>query len=127
MPRIEHLALWTADLDRAVAFYETVFGARAGARYDSRSRPLTSRFLSFEGGARLEIMTRPEAVGGASEPSVGIAHFAISVGSRAEVDRLSARLAEDGRSLVSGPRVTGDGYYESVVLDPDGNLVEITE
>lgn len=124
--RIEHVALWTADLDRCRAFYETWFGAKAGARYDSASRPFRSHFLSFESGARLEIMSLPTlADASGADPRVGLAHLAVSVGSREAVDALTAKLSAAGHPVLSGPRTTGDGYYESTVADPDGNIVEI--
>ena len=111
------MAVWTRDLERLRAFYERWFGARAGARYE---RPgLASYFLTFESGARLELMHGDGSPGGG-------AHFAVSVGSEERVDELTAELAAAGHPAMDGPRRTGDGYYESVVLDPDGNRVEIT-
>lgn len=126
--RIEHVALWTSDLERLRRFYETYLGARASARYVNPAKRFESYFLTFDAGARLEIMHRPDVLAGASDaqPVLGWAHVAFSLGSEEAVDRLTARLAEDGFSVVDGPRRTGDGYYESVVLDPDGNRVEIT-
>ena len=126
--RIEHVALWTTDLERLRRFYETYFDARASARYANQTKRFESYFLTFGSGARLEIMQRPDVLAGASgaQPSLGWAHVAFSLGSEQAVDQLTARLAEDGFSVVDGPRRTGDGYYESVVLDPDGNRVEIT-
>lgn len=126
--RIEHVALWTADLERLRLFYETYFGARAGARYENPARRLESYFLTFASGARLKIMQRSDVLPGASgaQPVLGWAHVAFSLGAEQAVDQLTARLAEDGYSVVDGPRRTGDGYYESVVLDPDGNRIEIT-
>jgi lactoylglutathione lyase len=136
--RIEHVALWARSpegLERLRAFYETYFGARAGSRYESARRPgFASYFLDFPGdaaagGARLELMTAPDVApggaGGAGD-AAGWAHVALAVGSRAAVDLLAARLAADGLPLVSPPRLTGDGYYEAVVRDPEGNLLEIT-
>lgn len=124
---IEHLAIWTSRLELLADFYARFFGARAGPHYRSTRRPFESRFLSFDGGARLELMRLPElAPAGGPDPRVGLAHVAFSVGSRERVDRLTAELGDAGFTVVSDPRTTGDGYYESVVLDPDGNLVEIT-
>ncbi|MFP4345947.1 MAG: VOC family protein [Anaerolineales bacterium] len=127
--RIEHIALWTHDLERLRSFYETYFEAQAGAKYANARTGFESYFLTFEEGARLEIMRLPELTSaeerGAS-PRVGCGHLAIAVGSEALVDALTARIKADGYTLLSGPRRTGDGYYESVVLDPDGNRVEIT-
>ena len=129
--RIEHVALWTPDaesLERLRAFYVAHFGARANARYESARRAgFASYFLTFpDGGARLELMTAPGLRGPAGGEAVGYAHLALALGSRAAVDALAARLAAAGVAVESGPRLTGDGYYEAVVRDPDGNVVEIT-
>ena len=126
--RVEHVALWTRELERSRAFYERYFGARAGARYHSATRPgFVSYFLTFpDGGARLEMMTLPALADSAAAPAAGYAHLALSVGSREAVDALTARMRADGVHVLSAPRQTGDGYYESVVEDPDGNAVEIT-
>ncbi|MBK9125139.1 MAG: VOC family protein [Chloroflexi bacterium] len=123
--RIEHAALWTADLERSRAFYEAYFGGSAGMRYVNPRTGFASYFLTFDGGARLELMQRPDVAGGDSTERIGWAHVAFSVGSREAVDALTERLRADGYTVVSGPRTTGDGYYESVVLDPDGARVEI--
>ncbi|HWN70888.1 MAG TPA: VOC family protein, partial [Haliangium sp.] len=115
--RIEHVALWTADLERLRQFYQTYFGASAGGKYENPVKRFQSYFLRFASGARLEIMQRPdvEADGSNEHPSLGWAHVAFALGSEQEVDRLTERLARDGFSVVDGPRRTGDGYYESVV------------
>ena len=126
--RLEHLALWVHDLERAVHFYVDQFQAQAGPLYRNEKTGFESRFLSFDDGARLEIMTSPDLLHAAEgAPRAGYAHLAFSVGSREEVDQITRRLAADGFTVVSGPRTTGDGYYESCVLDPEGNRVEITE
>jgi lactoylglutathione lyase len=126
--RIEHAAVWTRDLERLRAFYERYFGAEANARYASANTPgFVSYFLRFPaGGARLELMALPMLADPVASPAVGYAHLALSVGSRAAVDALAARLRAEGIRVVSGPRETGDGYYEAVVEDPDGNALEIT-
>jgi lactoylglutathione lyase len=123
---IEHVALWTQDLDRLKTFYETYFGAVANDLYRSRRRPFESYFLTFASGARLELMKLPGIDEPRSDRSLGYTHLALSTGSREAVDALVARLRQDGIRIVFEPRVTGDGYYESVVEDPDGNEVEIT-
>ncbi len=127
--RIDHIAVWTSDIDRCVAFYATYFGATAGERYRNAAKGFESRFLSFSSGARFEVMStttlRPVVI----EPGaqrMGLTHFAIAVGSDDAVDRLAERLRADGHPILDGPRRTGDGYYESVTLDPDGNRIEIT-
>jgi lactoylglutathione lyase len=129
MIRIEHVALWTEDVDRLAAFYAMYFGARAGDRYMNRAKGFESRFVSFGDGARLEIMrstTLPLPARAAGAQQLGLVHVALSVGSEAAVDDLTARLHAAGHPVLDGPRRTGDGYYESVVLDPDGNRLEIT-
>jgi lactoylglutathione lyase len=119
--------LWTSDLERLRAFYGRYFGAQAGTRYENPAKQFSSYFLSFgDGGARVEIMQRPALHEAPEQPARGYAHVAISLGSEAAVDALAARLRADGYSVIDGPRRTGDGYYEAVVLDPDGNRIEIT-
>jgi lactoylglutathione lyase len=126
--RIEHVAIWTTDLVRCKQFYTAYFGATAGAHYLNPTKGFESCFLSFENGARIEAMTTTtlslvELVPGAQR--FGLTHLAISVGSERLVDELTQRLRNDGIAVVDGPRRTRDGYYESVVLDPDGNRIEI--
>jgi lactoylglutathione lyase len=126
--RIEHIAIWTTDLARCKQFYTSYFGATAGAHYLNSAKGFESCFLSFENGARLEAMTTTtlslvELAPGAQR--LGLTHLAISVGSDRLVDELTQRMRNDGIVVVDGPRRTGDGYYESVVLDPDGNRIEI--
>ncbi len=129
MIRIDHIAIWTTDIDRCVAFYSTYFGATAGDRYRNAANGFESRFLSFDSGARFEVMSTTTLAPVVIEPGaqrMGQTHFAIAVGSDGAVDALSERLRADGHPILDGPRRTGDGYYESVTLDPDGNRVEIT-
>ena len=126
---IDHAALWTTDLQRLTKFYEEYFEAAPGPRYFNPRRQFESCFLSFARGARLELMCLPtlsERGAEGDSPAVGAAHLAFATGSEAQVDALTARLRSDGYQVIDGPRRTGDGYYESVVLDPDGNRVEIT-
>lgn len=126
--KIEHIALYVSDIKKSREFFEKYFGAKANDIYDNTKTGFSSYFLSFDGGARLEIMNRPEcAEKSSSQYSYGYAHIAIAVGSREKVDMLTARLEADGYTVCGRPRTTGDGYYESVVLDGDGNLIEITE
>lgn len=126
---IEHVAIWTKDLEQLKAFYETYFQARTGDKYLNAKKQFESYFLTFSSGARLELMRMPtvaESLNAARGQCVGYTHLAFSVGSEERVDALTARLRSDGYQVVDGPRRTGDGYYESCVLDPDGNRVEIT-
>lgn len=125
--KIEHIAIWAQDLERLKGFYTEYFGAVAGEKYSNPKKQFESYFLSFPSGARLELMKRADvAQKPASGPQAGLAHFAFSVGSQAEVDALTEKLKAAGYTVADGPRWTGDGYYESVVLDPEGNWVEIT-
>jgi lactoylglutathione lyase len=126
--RIEHVAIWTADLARCARFYVAYFGATEGPIYRNPAKGFESCFLSFADGARLEIMTTStlspvKAASGAQR--MGLTHLAISVGSERLVDDTTRRLRDDGVEVVDGPRRTGDGYYESVIIDPDGNRIEI--
>jgi lactoylglutathione lyase len=127
--KIEHIAIWTRNLEGLKAFYETYFGAKAGGKYTNPRKGYESCFLTFDSGARLELMCMesiPETKNDPVEQFTGLIHFAISVGSEQNVDALTSRLRADGFLILNGPRHTGDGYYESIVLDPDGNRVEIT-
>ena len=123
--RIEHVALWVRDLDAVAAFYARWFGARVGERYENPRKGFASRFLEFSGGARLEVMTRTDVVARAVDEQLGLAHIAVVVGNEAAVDALAARFTGEGVAVIDGPRRTGDGYYECVVRDPEGNRVEI--
>jgi lactoylglutathione lyase len=126
--RIEHVAIWTTDLARCKHFYSSYFGATAGPTYLNPAKGFESCFLSFADGARLEAMTTTAlSLVGLSPGAqrLGLTHLAISVGSERLVDQLTQRLRDDGFPVVDGPRRTGDGYYESVIFDPDGNRIEI--
>lgn len=126
--KIEHVALYVKDLEGARNFFEKYFGAKSGALYHNRTSGFKSYFLTFDGGARLEIMTRPEIQNDEKNPlSAGYAHVAFSVGSKAAVDALTEKLKVDGYKVVSRPRTTGDGYYESCIVGIEGNMIEITE
>ena len=118
--KIDHIALYTDDLERARAFYEHYFAATANDRYHNVKTGLQTY-------TRLELMTRPQLTDSSERAlRTGFIHLAFSVGSREAVDRLTETLVAAGYPCLSGPRTTGDGYYESVVTDPDGNLLEIT-
>lgn len=125
--RLAHVALWTTDIERLCRFWETTFEAVAGPLYESSNRPgFRSRFLSLKDGPTIEIMQGPWIEAAAAAPErAGYAHIALSVGSREAVDSM-AQAAGRESSLVAPPRWTGDGFYEAVLRDPDGNLIEIT-
>ncbi|MBO4991750.1 MAG: VOC family protein [Firmicutes bacterium] len=131
--RIEHAAMYVIDLETMRDFFCRYFGAVSGELYYNEKKGFRSYFLTFDGGARLELMhqegcgspRRKEDAEGAS-CGLGLHHLAMGVGSREAVDELSRRLEEDGYRVVGQPRTTGDGYYESVVLDPEHNRIEIT-
>ena len=126
--RINHIALYTDNLERMKKFYETYFNAKANQVYLNKTTGLKTYFLSFEDSTRLEIMTRPNLVQQSDSPlNTGYIHLAFSVGSKEQVDRLTTILEKNGFTVLSYPRTTGDGYYESCVQDPDGNQIEIVE
>jgi lactoylglutathione lyase len=125
---IEHLALWVRDLERMRQFYETYFGATSNQKYINVAKQFSSYFLSFSSGCRLELMHMPSIPDSLNDPFrqfQGFIHMAISVGSETAVDVLTEQLRIDGYQVVGEPRRTGDGYYESVILDPEQNRIEI--
>ncbi|KLV26321.1 glyoxalase/bleomycin resistance/extradiol dioxygenase family protein [Niallia circulans] len=124
--KIEHVAIWVKDLEGMKTFYTTYFGGRANSKYQNREKKFESYFISFKEGARLELMRKAGIDKDDSNDRVGWAHIAISLGSEEAVNQLTERLQKDGYLLVNGPRLTGDGYYESVIEDPEGNLLELT-
>ena len=127
--KIEHIAIWTTDLERLKDFYQTYFGAQANDKYVNPNKGFESYFLRFTSGARLELMSRPDVEANNAAPMhpVGLTHLAFSVGGKDRVDDLTEKLRQAGYSVISEARTTGDGYYESVIADPDGNLIEITK
>lgn len=123
---IEHVAIWVKELEMTKDFYCSYFRAKANDIYHNPTKGFKSYFLTFEKGARLEIMTRTDVTESHASETLGWAHLAIAVGSREKVDQLTHQLIHDGYICQSHPRTTGDGYYESVVEDPEGNWIEIT-
>ncbi len=127
--KIEHLAIWTKDLEMVKDFYVKYFDMICGEKYYNPTKKFTSYFLSFQdSNVRIELMHRPDIVEYIDKKGFanGLAHFAISVGSKENVDSLTERLRKDNFVIESQPRTTGDGYYESVISDIEGNLIEIT-
>lgn len=125
--KLEHVALYVRDLENMRRFYEKHFQATAGERYHNPRTGFTSYFLNFEDGARLEIINLEESnVLTPSDAPIGYAHISISLGSKEAVDALTEEFRNEGIKVVGEPRTTGDGYYESVILDPEGNRIELT-
>lgn len=128
--KIEHIAIWTKDLEKAKDFYVKYFDMVCGDKYHNSTKQFTSYFLSFRNSnVRIELMHRPDILEhiGKKGATYGLTHFAISVGSKEIVNSLTEKLRADNFIIESEPRITGDGYYESVILDTEGNLIEITE
>jgi len=124
--KIEHLAIWVQDLEKVKSFYCRYFGAQAGPKYFNVNKNLESYFLHFNEGCRIELMRIPQVNERGEKEMLGLAHIALAVGTKELVDSLTAQLKSDGFRVMGEPRTTGDGYYESVILDPEGNRVEIT-
>lgn len=124
--RIDHVAIYTPALEKSRQFYCQYFGFTSGEKYINPNRGFESYFLSGKDGTRLELMFLPGLEGSEKRNMWGLAHIAIGVGSEGKVIALTQELVTDGYNLVSAPRRTGDGYFESVIEDPDGNFVEIT-
>lgn len=124
--KIEHIAIWTMDIETLRDFYCNFFGCRASKKYENQTKGFSSYFLSFADGARLEVMQKADIINRADYPSLGFAHFALDVGSKTKVIEFTNQLQKASVRVISEPRKTGDGYFESIVLDPDGNVIEIT-
>lgn len=125
--KIEHAAPYVKDLEKAREFFVKYFGGTANEIYRNEKNGFSSYFINFDGGARLEIMHKT-SMDDQPKPMArtGFIHLAFSLGSKEKVDELAARLKTDGYQVTSGPRTTGDGYYEACALDAEGNQIEIT-
>ena len=126
--KIEHIAIWTSDIEKMKNFYLKFFNLTSNEKYYNPKKLFSSYFLSFQNGARIELMHRPdvsEFIKNA-DTKLGLTHFAISVGSKEKVDQLTEEIRTSGYEVIGEPRTTGDGYYESVISDPEGNQIEIT-
>lgn len=124
---IEHVAMYVNDLERARAFFMKYLGAASNDGYHNPNTGFRSYFLSFGDGARLELMYRPDMEDSEKHPNrTGYAHIAFRLDSRTQLEELTQRLSKDGYSIISGPRTTGDGYYESCILAIEGNQIELT-
>lgn len=125
--KIEHIALYVNDLENARNFFIKYFNAVSNNGYHNEKTDFCSYFLTFDEGARLEIMQKPQMTDNIKDLArTGYIHMAFSVGSRENVDKLTQQLKEDGYEVLSGPRTTGDGYYESCIIGIEGNQIEIS-
>ena len=125
---IEHIAMYVNDLEATKDFFVRYFNAKPNEVYHNQTTDFRSYFLSFDDGARLEIMKKPVMEDCQKTLSrTGYVHIAFSLGSKESVDSLTERMKHDGYDVVSGPRTTGDGYYESCIVGIEGNQIEITE
>ena len=127
--KIEHIAIWVKDLEKMKKFYLKYFDLSSNEKYYNQKKKFSSYFLSFKSGARIELMHRPDISEfiEKSNSKLGLAHFAVSVGTKNRVNSLTEKFRENGIRIIGDPRTTGDGYYESIISDPEGNLIEITE
>ena len=126
--KIEHLAIWTKDIEKMKTFYLEFFEVSVNEKYFNPTKNFSSYFLSFPSGTRIELMHRPEISKQLEglEQNLGLAHFAIALGSKQKVNDLTHTVRMKGYSILGEPRKTGDGYYESVITDPEGNQIELT-
>ena len=129
--KLDHVAIWAVDIELMRSFYEKYFDARSSSKYENERKRFSSYFLTLPGGGRLELMHRPDIQRLSDSPRshefIGYAHLGVELGSRDAVDTLTWRLQSDGFPRLDGPRRTGDGYYESMVADPEGNRIVIAE
>ncbi|MBT2619436.1 MULTISPECIES: VOC family protein [Chryseobacterium] len=129
--KFDHFALWCNHIELMRKFYLNYFEMESNEKYENQTKRFASYFLSFKNNpsARLELMERPDITenDGTRGMLMGYAHLAISVGNKEKVDSLTKKLQDDGYTVIGEPRTTGDGYYESIVKDPEGNWIEITE
>jgi lactoylglutathione lyase len=127
--KIEHVAIWAKNIECLKNFYIKYFDAESNKKYVNSKKNFESYFLTFGSGTRIEIMQKPEIPESKNDvykQSIGIIHFAFSLGSKEKVDQLTEKLKDDNIEILDGPRHTGDGYYETAFLDPEGNRIEIT-
>lgn len=127
--KIEHIAIWVKDLEKMRLFYEKYFNGKSNEKYRNDKKGFESYFISFNSGARLELMQMPnipDSKNNIYEQFMGLIHFAISVETEENVNVLTEKLRNGAYEIIGEPRWTGDGYYESVILDPEQNRIEIT-
>jgi len=127
--KIEHIAIWCNCLESMRFFYQHYFNATCSDKYANKNKKFSSYFLTLPDGARIELMNMDSFQILPADPHIqftGLAHIAFSVGSEEKVDQMTEEFLADGYKILDGPRWTGDGYYESLILDPEGNRLEIT-
>ena len=122
--KIEHIAIWVKDLEKMKRFFTRYFNMSCSEKYHNPKKNFSSYFLSFESGTRIEIMHQPDVSG--ERAKIGFAHLAISLGSKEKVIELTEKLRKNNYTIFDEPRTTGDGYFESVILDPEENQIELT-
>jgi lactoylglutathione lyase len=122
---IHHFAIWTHDIEKVKDFYLKYFSCTPNKKYENTEKQFESYFITFTGGMRIELMWNPGISEKKDSDTIGLAHFAIIVGTKENVDRLTEQLERDGYTINSYPRTKGDGYYESVVSDPENNRIEL--
>lgn len=123
--QLTHIAIWTNELERSREFYVKYFNGTSNEKYVNPKKGFASYFITFEGGASLEIMQRTDVTEERSGLFIGLAHFAFSVGSKEKVNEMIEMFRREGYNITGEPRTTGDGFYEGSVEDPDGNIVEV--
>ncbi len=123
---IDHIAIWTNDLEKVKEFYLKYFNCTANEKYENKKKQFSSYFLSFSGGARIELMKSDSVSETKQAETTGLAHLAINIGTKEKVDSLTKQIEEAGYTIYSHPRTTGDGCYESVIADPVNNRIELT-
>lgn len=123
--QLTHIAIWTNELERAREFYVKYFNGESNEKYVNPKKGFASYFITFEGGASLEIMQRTDVTEVREGLFIGLAHFAFSVGSKEKVNEMIEMFRREGYNITGEPRTTGDGFYEGSIEDPDGNIVEV--
>lgn len=122
---IDHIAIWVEDLEKMREFYCKYFDGVSNQKYENRVKGFESYFISFDGTTRIELMKRKDIEERINKEILGLAHLAFKMGSKEKVNELTEIFRKDGYKIIGEPRTTGDGYYESIILDPEGNRIEL--
>lgn len=122
---IDHIAIWVEDLEKMKEFYCKYFDGVSNQKYENRVKGFESYFISFDGTTRIELMKRKDIEERINKEILGLAHLAFKMGSKEKVNELTEIFRKDGYEIIGEPRTTGDGYYESIILDPEGNRIEL--